>query len=196
MAPVTYVQLKETNGLILSQRPVDAAKWTQFVQELNSILAKMPGSLINNVANFCIINMATLGMVSHVRDMYNDHCTTQDVEIIGRTWAANGDWSTFDHRVDTLHSLPRSMMVNELQRSCDGVNVISEHVVWSQTLLAPFYEASGKKGLAKADVDKLCQPWADLLCAPQNVELLFVPPPGAPLVLCTDASNMGLVLLS
>ncbi|KAJ2186072.1 hypothetical protein EV181_003515, partial [Coemansia sp. RSA 532] len=63
-------------------RSVDAVKWTQFVQELNGVLAKMPGSLVNNVADFCIINMATLGMVSHVRDMYNDHVFNRAMQVV------------------------------------------------------------------------------------------------------------------
>ncbi|KAJ2495598.1 hypothetical protein GGH96_006334, partial [Coemansia sp. RSA 1972] len=58
-------------------------------------------------------------------------------------------------------------------------------------LLAPFYAATNKDRLTKADNAELRQPWADLKQALLNVESLYIPPPGAPLVLRTDTARAG-----
>ncbi|KAJ2495621.1 hypothetical protein GGH96_006326 [Coemansia sp. RSA 1972] len=58
-------------------------------------------------------------------------------------------------------------------------------------LLAPFYAATNKDRLTKADNAELRQPWADLKQALLNIESLYIPPPGAPLVLRTDAARAG-----
>ncbi|KAJ2808239.1 hypothetical protein H4R20_000955 [Coemansia guatemalensis] len=56
----------------------------------------------------------------------------------------------------------------------------------------------GKARLSKADCEALCEPWKALKKVLLNVASLYIPPPGAPLVLCTDAAGarVGTVLLA
>ncbi|PIA12762.1 DNA/RNA polymerase [Coemansia reversa NRRL 1564] len=101
------------------------------------------------------------------------------------------DIGTFDHRVETLHDLPLPSNLGAIRRLCSGINVIAEHIEWSQALLAPFYKATGKACLSKDNIEALREPWEALKQALLDVKTLFIPPPGAPLVLCTDAAGAG-----
>ncbi|PIA14738.1 DNA/RNA polymerase [Coemansia reversa NRRL 1564] len=65
------------------------------------------------------------------------------------------------------------------------------HIADSQALLAPFYKATGKVHLSKNDIEALREPWEALKRALLDVKTLFIPPPGAPLVLRTDAAGAG-----
>ena len=82
---------------------------------------------------------------------------------------------------------------------CGGINAISEHLPWSQSILLPFYEMIGKKKrLSKAGKESLHQNWDALLQALTDVKHLVVPESGAPLTLRVDAaeSGIGAVLLA
>ncbi|PIA14075.1 DNA/RNA polymerase [Coemansia reversa NRRL 1564] len=118
-------------------------------------------------------------------------CAMHDVEVLRHTWSADHSWSTFDHRVETLCDLPLPSNLGAIRRLCGGVNAITEHIEWSQALLVPFYEATSKPRLTKVDIDALCEPWAALKQALLDVKSLYVPPPGVPLVLRTDAAGAG-----
>ncbi|KAJ1725959.1 hypothetical protein LPJ61_005520, partial [Coemansia biformis] len=118
-------------------------------------------------------------------------CATSGVEVLGHTWSANCSWVPFDHRVATLQGMDFPVMVSSIRRLCGSINSISEHIPWSQALLAPFYEATGKVRLTKANQDALREPWAALQQALLDVCALYVPLPGAPLILHTDAAGAG-----
>ncbi|PIA16166.1 DNA/RNA polymerase [Coemansia reversa NRRL 1564] len=118
-------------------------------------------------------------------------CATCDVEILGRTWSADRAWSTFDYRVKTLRDLPLLSNLGAIRRLCGSINAIAEHIEWSQALLAPFYEATGKVRLSKNDIEALCEPWEVLKRALLDVKMLFIPLPGALLVLRTDTAGAG-----
>ncbi|KAJ2477674.1 hypothetical protein IWW56_004194 [Coemansia sp. RSA 2131] len=66
----------------LARGPIDHAKWLQFIQELNSILSKAPGSVTNGVADFWIVRLATLGMATHARNMYSDRVFNNAMELV------------------------------------------------------------------------------------------------------------------
>ncbi|KAJ1721883.1 hypothetical protein LPJ61_005988, partial [Coemansia biformis] len=104
-------------------------------------------------------------------------CTTSGVEVLGHSWSANHSWAPFDHCIATLQSMDFPAMVSSIQCLCSGINSISEHIPWSQVLLAPFYEATGKVQLTKANQDALHEPWAALQQALLNVHALYVPLP-------------------
>ncbi|PIA14823.1 DNA/RNA polymerase [Coemansia reversa NRRL 1564] len=125
-------------------------------------------------------------------------CATHDVEILGCTWSVDRSWSTFDHRVETLRDLPLPSNLGAIRCLCGGINAITEHIKWSQALLAPFYEAIGKVCLSKDDIEALHEPWEALKWALLDVTMLFIPPPGALLVLHTNAvgAGVGAVLLA
>ncbi|PIA12561.1 hypothetical protein COEREDRAFT_12597 [Coemansia reversa NRRL 1564] len=114
-----------------------------------------------------------------------------DVEVLRCTWSADCSWCTFDYHVETLCDLPLLSNLGAIWCLYSGVNAIVEHIEWLQALLAPFYKATGKPCLTKADINALRKPLAALKQALLDVKLLYVPPPGAPLVLCTDAAGAG-----
>ncbi|KAJ2405999.1 hypothetical protein J3F80_003776 [Coemansia sp. RSA 2526] len=66
----------------LARSPIDHAKWLQFIQELNSVLAKAPGSVANGFANFWIVKVATLGTATHARNMYSDRVFNNAMELV------------------------------------------------------------------------------------------------------------------
>ncbi|KAJ1830979.1 hypothetical protein LPJ70_006808, partial [Coemansia sp. RSA 2708] len=45
----------------LTRRPIEQAKWSVFIEELNTQLKKTPGSLANGVSQYWITKVATLG---------------------------------------------------------------------------------------------------------------------------------------
>ncbi|KAJ1732661.1 hypothetical protein LPJ61_001935 [Coemansia biformis] len=71
-------------------------------------------------------------------------CATSSVEILGRSWSADHSWAPFDHCIVTLQGMDFPAMVSSIRHLCGGINSISEHIPWSQALLVPFYEATGK----------------------------------------------------
>ncbi|KAJ1734158.1 hypothetical protein LPJ61_001216 [Coemansia biformis] len=71
-------------------------------------------------------------------------CATSSVEVLGHSWSTDHSWALFDHCVMTLQGMDFPAMVNSIWRLCSGINSISEHIPWSQALLVPFYEATGK----------------------------------------------------
>ncbi|KAJ2655374.1 hypothetical protein IW148_006075 [Coemansia sp. RSA 1199] len=66
----------------LARSPIDQAKWSQFIQELNSVLAKAPGSVANGFADFWIVRLATLGTATHARNMYSDRVFNNAMELV------------------------------------------------------------------------------------------------------------------
>ncbi|KAJ1728368.1 hypothetical protein LPJ61_004068, partial [Coemansia biformis] len=118
-------------------------------------------------------------------------CTTSGVEVLGHLWSANHSWVPFDYHVATLQGMYFPMMVSSIRCLCSGINSISKHIPWLQVLLALFYEAMGKAQLTKVDQDALHQPWAALQQVLFNVHNLYIPLPGTPLVLHTDAAGAG-----
>ncbi|KAJ1774494.1 hypothetical protein LPJ67_006821, partial [Coemansia sp. RSA 1938] len=66
----------------LARSPIDHAKWLHFIQELNSVLAKAPGSVANGFANFWIVKVATLGTATHARNMYSDRVFNNAMELV------------------------------------------------------------------------------------------------------------------
>ncbi|KAJ2146520.1 hypothetical protein IW136_000543 [Coemansia sp. RSA 678] len=66
----------------LARGPIDHTKWLQFIQELNSVLAKAPGSVTNGVTDFWIVRLATLGMSTHARNMYSDRVFNNAMELV------------------------------------------------------------------------------------------------------------------
>ncbi|KAJ1728159.1 hypothetical protein LPJ61_004184, partial [Coemansia biformis] len=71
-------------------------------------------------------------------------CATSGVEVLGHSWSADHSWALFDHRVATLQGMDFPATVSSIRRLCGSINSISEHIPWSQALLVPFYEATGK----------------------------------------------------
>ncbi|KAJ1727648.1 hypothetical protein LPJ61_004464 [Coemansia biformis] len=71
-------------------------------------------------------------------------CTTSGMEVLGHSWSADCSWVPFNHCIATLQGMDFPAMVSSIQHLCDGINSISKHILWSQALLAPFYEAMGK----------------------------------------------------
>ncbi|KAJ2492603.1 hypothetical protein IWW37_001358 [Coemansia sp. RSA 2050] len=53
----------------LAPRPVDPAKWTLFMQELNDALRKAPGTITKEISDFWLVHVVTLGMAGHARNM-------------------------------------------------------------------------------------------------------------------------------
>ncbi|KAJ1854029.1 hypothetical protein LPJ76_004363 [Coemansia sp. RSA 638] len=66
----------------LARSPIDQTKWLQFIQELNSVLAKAPGSVANGFADFWIVKLATLGTATHARNMYSDRVFNNAMELV------------------------------------------------------------------------------------------------------------------
>ncbi|KAJ2317312.1 hypothetical protein IWW52_003193 [Coemansia sp. RSA 2704] len=66
----------------LARRPINTNKWTLFIEELNAALEKVPGSLANNVADFWVVSLVTLGMSAHARDMYADRQYNKVSEVV------------------------------------------------------------------------------------------------------------------
>ncbi|KAJ2495906.1 hypothetical protein GGH96_006171 [Coemansia sp. RSA 1972] len=66
----------------LARSPIDHAKWSQFIQELNSVLAKAPGSVANGFADFWVVRLATLGTATHARNMYSDRVFNNAMELV------------------------------------------------------------------------------------------------------------------
>ncbi|KAJ2257790.1 hypothetical protein GGH98_000586 [Coemansia sp. RSA 454] len=66
----------------LARSPIDHAKWLHFIQELNGVLAKAPGSVTNGVTDFWIVRLATLGMSTHARNMYSDRVFNNAMELV------------------------------------------------------------------------------------------------------------------
>ncbi|KAJ2654277.1 hypothetical protein IW148_006400, partial [Coemansia sp. RSA 1199] len=66
----------------LARSPIDQTKWLQFIQELNSVLAKAPGSMANGFADFWIVRLATLGTATHARNMYSDRVFNNAMELV------------------------------------------------------------------------------------------------------------------
>ncbi|KAJ2155949.1 hypothetical protein GGF46_005504 [Coemansia sp. RSA 552] len=54
----------------LATDPVDADKWAGFIKRLNAALEKAPGGLLNGVADFWLVGLATLGTAGMARDAY------------------------------------------------------------------------------------------------------------------------------
>ncbi|KAJ2395157.1 hypothetical protein GGI05_001719, partial [Coemansia sp. RSA 2603] len=61
-----------------------AAAWTQFIGELNDQLRHAPGALATGVTNFWLVNLATLGMSSHAREMYRGRVEAKAADIVER----------------------------------------------------------------------------------------------------------------
>ncbi|KAJ1727381.1 hypothetical protein LPJ61_004599 [Coemansia biformis] len=86
-------------------------------------------------------------------------CATSGIVVLGHSWSADCSWALFDHCVITLQGMDFPVMVSSIQCLCSGINSISEHIPWSQALLVPFYETTGKVRLTKADQDALHELW-------------------------------------
>ncbi|KAJ1728965.1 hypothetical protein LPJ61_003755 [Coemansia biformis] len=71
-------------------------------------------------------------------------CATSSMEVLGHSWSANCSWAPFDHCIATLQGMDFPVMVSSIWCLCGGINSISKHILWSQVLLVPFYEATGK----------------------------------------------------
>ncbi|KAJ1856102.1 hypothetical protein GGF49_002014 [Coemansia sp. RSA 1853] len=99
-----------------------------------------------------------------------EHIADIGVFVWGRKWSANGDWKPFDHHMAALQSLPQPTTVSEIQHMNGGINTIVEHIPGLQFLLAPFYAATSKERLTRADNAELRQPWADLKQALLNAQ--------------------------
>ncbi|KAJ2495700.1 hypothetical protein GGH96_006291 [Coemansia sp. RSA 1972] len=69
----------------LARSPIDQTKWSQFIQELNSVLAKAPGSVANGFADFWIVKVATLGTATHARNMYSDRVFNNAMELVEKS---------------------------------------------------------------------------------------------------------------
>ncbi|KAJ2356796.1 hypothetical protein GGF43_001852, partial [Coemansia sp. RSA 2618] len=67
---------------MLAHGPIDDTKWSQFIHELNEILAKAPGTVTNGVADFWLVKIATLGTVEHARDMYKDRVFNKATAVV------------------------------------------------------------------------------------------------------------------
>ncbi|KAJ1732123.1 hypothetical protein LPJ61_002200 [Coemansia biformis] len=100
-------------------------------------------------------------------------CAMSGIEVLGHAWSADCSWVPFDHWVATLWDLDFPTSVSSIRRLCGGINSISEHILWSQALLAPFYEATGKVRLTKADQDALHKLWVALQQVLLNIRDLY-----------------------
>ncbi|KAJ1728133.1 hypothetical protein LPJ61_004198 [Coemansia biformis] len=96
-------------------------------------------------------------------------CMTSGMEVLGHSWSADCSWVPFDHCIMTLQGMDFPATVSSIRRLCSGINSISEHIPWLQVLLAPFYEATGKVRLTKADQDALHKLWAALVMRQQDM---------------------------
>ncbi|KAJ1722163.1 hypothetical protein LPJ53_003399 [Coemansia erecta] len=60
------------------------ATWSQFISEINEQLHHAPGTLAKGVTNFWLVNLATLGMSSHAREMYRSRVESKAADILER----------------------------------------------------------------------------------------------------------------
>ncbi|KAI9502685.1 hypothetical protein BX070DRAFT_235725 [Coemansia spiralis] len=67
----------------LARRPqmVDRGMWTEFMRKLNEILAKAPGTVTNGIADFWVIQLATLGIAPIARNMYQNKVQGKATEL-------------------------------------------------------------------------------------------------------------------
>ncbi|KAJ2065301.1 hypothetical protein GGI17_000353 [Coemansia sp. S146] len=68
----------------LAPRPVDPAKWTLFMQELNETLRKAPGTITQEVTDFWLVHVATLGIAGHARNMFQSRVEGKAAAIVER----------------------------------------------------------------------------------------------------------------
>ncbi|KAJ2879939.1 hypothetical protein H4R27_005019 [Coemansia aciculifera] len=68
----------------LAPRPVDPAKWTLFMQELNDTLRKAPGTITQEVTDFWLVHVATLGIAGHARNMFQSRVEGKAAAIVER----------------------------------------------------------------------------------------------------------------
>ncbi|KAJ2826351.1 hypothetical protein IWW50_002404 [Coemansia erecta] len=66
----------------LARRPIDSAKWTQFITELNETLHKVPGTLVKGVTNCWLTNLVTLGIAHRAGEMYKDKVFNNAMEVV------------------------------------------------------------------------------------------------------------------
>ncbi|KAJ2359127.1 hypothetical protein GGF43_000293 [Coemansia sp. RSA 2618] len=66
----------------LARRPIDSAKWTQFITELNETLRKVPGTLAKGATNFWLANVVTLGIAHRAGEMYKDKVFNNAMEVV------------------------------------------------------------------------------------------------------------------
>ncbi|KAJ2851052.1 hypothetical protein IWW36_001399 [Coemansia brasiliensis] len=58
--------------------------WQKFMEELNEIMHKIPGSVAKGVAGFWLFNLATLGMAYRSCGMYENHVVDQAMHLVER----------------------------------------------------------------------------------------------------------------
>ncbi|KAJ2711271.1 hypothetical protein H4R23_006408, partial [Coemansia sp. Cherry 401B] len=66
----------------LARRPIDRAKWSDFMKELNDTLAKAPGSFTNGLSKYWITQVATLGVSGLASNLYADRVLNQAMEVV------------------------------------------------------------------------------------------------------------------
>ncbi|KAJ2247382.1 hypothetical protein GGI13_005065 [Coemansia sp. RSA 455] len=106
----------------LAPRPVDPAKWTLFMQELNDTLRKAPGTIAQEVSDFWLVNLATLGMAGHARNMFQSRVEGKAAAIVEKYNRA--EFATWGIRVhfdvitvtDVDGSGPSVVVVNQAGR--------------------------------------------------------------------------------
>ncbi|KAJ2780772.1 hypothetical protein GGI15_003423 [Coemansia interrupta] len=60
------------------------ATWSQFISEINEQLHHAPGALAKGVTNFWLVNLVTLGLSSHAREMYRSRVESKAAVIVER----------------------------------------------------------------------------------------------------------------
>ncbi|KAJ1828779.1 hypothetical protein LPJ56_000878 [Coemansia sp. RSA 2599] len=84
----------------LATSPIDPTTWTNFITEINETLHKAPGTLLKGVTNFWLVNLVSLGMSSHLREMYRSRVEAKAVDVIERynrtVFASWGIRASFD----------------------------------------------------------------------------------------------------
>ncbi|KAJ2745635.1 hypothetical protein GGI20_002018 [Coemansia sp. BCRC 34301] len=68
----------------LAPRAVDATKWTAFMQELNDVLHKAPGSVVQEISDFWLVHAVTLGLAWHARNMFQTRIEGKAAAVIER----------------------------------------------------------------------------------------------------------------
>ncbi|KAJ2851053.1 hypothetical protein IWW36_001400 [Coemansia brasiliensis] len=84
--------LKPQNGFSMAVPPrlkakLQAAKeglltWDTFMQELNEVMSKIPGSMVKGIAGFGLVRLATLGISSKSYGMYENHVVDKGMDVV------------------------------------------------------------------------------------------------------------------
>ncbi|KAJ1748400.1 hypothetical protein LPJ79_004558 [Coemansia sp. RSA 1821] len=85
--------LKPQNGFSMAVPPSLKTKlqasggietWKTFIQELNEVLSKIPGSVVKGIAGFGLVKLATLGISKKSYGAYQSHVVDKGMDLVER----------------------------------------------------------------------------------------------------------------